>query len=198
MNKTPSYSPSRAPVALRSNRGAALFISLMFLIILTLIGLSAANVGVLQERMAGSVRETNEAFQRAESTLREIEAQLATTVAGAGGVLGTIRIWPEAKAAFNLEHRDCLLAGAPVDDWPWVPAPATDESNFVVIALTKDLLPTGEPIAEPCALVEDEGGITGSVSPTPLDSYYLIATRATGSVGVGDVILQSIYFVPGG
>ena len=59
-------------------QGAALFVSLMFLIILTLIGLSAANVGIMQERMAGNVRETNVAFQNAEATLREVETRYAS------------------------------------------------------------------------------------------------------------------------
>ena len=60
----------RVNPGLSHQRGAALFVALMFLIILTVVGLSAANVSVMQERMAGNVRETNEAFQEAEATLR--------------------------------------------------------------------------------------------------------------------------------
>jgi len=66
-----AHASATSPVS--RQRGAALFISLMFLILLTLIGLSAANVGILQERMAGNVRESNIAFQTAEAALRGIE-----------------------------------------------------------------------------------------------------------------------------
>jgi type IV pilus assembly protein PilX len=54
--------------------GSALIISLMILIVLTLLGLSAVRTTILEEKMAGNHREDNLAFQSAESALRDAEA----------------------------------------------------------------------------------------------------------------------------
>ena len=57
----------------KNQRGAVLFIALMLLIILTLLGLSAAQVTSLQERMASVYRSDAMAFQNAENRLATIE-----------------------------------------------------------------------------------------------------------------------------
>lgn len=48
----------------------ALLISLVFLLLLTLIGISSMQNATLQEKMAGSVTLRNQSFQLAEATLR--------------------------------------------------------------------------------------------------------------------------------
>src|SRR6056297_1720978 len=101
----------------RTQRGAALFISLMFLIILTLIGLSAANVGVMQERMASNVAQSNVAFQRAEATLRNIEQGVVQISGGGSGGLGQIPIWADVHADMGISRGDCTFSGAEIDDW---------------------------------------------------------------------------------
>ncbi len=58
--------------------GSAMFLSLMILLVLTLLGVLAANSGILQERMAGNFRESARAFQSAESGARWIEAWFAS------------------------------------------------------------------------------------------------------------------------
>src|SRR6056297_695776 len=116
------------------HRGAALFISLMFLIILTLLGISAANVGILQERMAGNVRETNIAFQNAEATLREIEQRLVQiSEGGSGGLPATIPVWADAIVDLGISRFDCTLSGIdPASDIPWETAPTTGNDYYVV------------------------------------------------------------------
>ena len=112
--KHPSmHGPSYLQYAYRQ-RGAALFVSLMFLIILTLIGLSAANVGIMQERMAGNVRQTNEAFQGAEATLREVEDAIRDSVKGTGGLwLGVVPKWSELTRTNVIDDRsNCTLSQA--------------------------------------------------------------------------------------
>ena len=52
-----------------TERGAALVTSLVILVILTLIGVSALRNVTLSERMSGNLRDTNIAFQAAESCL---------------------------------------------------------------------------------------------------------------------------------
>ncbi|WP_210558638.1 MULTISPECIES: PilX N-terminal domain-containing pilus assembly protein [unclassified Pseudomonas] len=54
----------------QNQRGMVLLVSLVFLLLLTLIGLSSMQSANLQEKMAGSVSLRNQAFQTAEAALR--------------------------------------------------------------------------------------------------------------------------------
>lgn len=64
---------SRRAFRAKHQRGAVLFVALMMLVILTLLGLSAAQVTSLQERMASVYRSDSMAFQNAENRLATIE-----------------------------------------------------------------------------------------------------------------------------
>lgn len=59
-----------SPIAHRQ-RGAALFVALIMLILLTLLAVAASQVSLLQERMSGSFRAQNLAFQRSEGAVAE-------------------------------------------------------------------------------------------------------------------------------
>lgn len=58
--------PSNQP---RNQRGAALAVSLVLLLAMTIIGISALGTTSLEERMAGNTQELNRAFQIAETGL---------------------------------------------------------------------------------------------------------------------------------
>jgi type IV pilus assembly protein PilX len=60
--------------------GAVLFVSLMFLIILTMLGISAIDSTKLETRMAKNTQAYNEAFQMAEVGLAEAGNQLIRTI----------------------------------------------------------------------------------------------------------------------
>ncbi|UVJ43355.1 PilX N-terminal domain-containing pilus assembly protein [Pseudomonas sp. LS1212] len=64
----------------QAQKGMALVVSLIFLLLLTLIGVSSMQNATLQEKMAGSVKLRNESFQIAEAALRAGE----TAVQSAG------------------------------------------------------------------------------------------------------------------
>ena len=57
--------------SLRTQRGAALITGLIFLVILTLISVSAIKSTSMEERMAGNARDQDMAFQSAEAALRD-------------------------------------------------------------------------------------------------------------------------------
>lgn len=61
---------NRSPMTCHPQRGMALLVSLVFLLLLTLIGLSSMQSATLQEKMAGSVVLRNQSFQSAEAALR--------------------------------------------------------------------------------------------------------------------------------
>ena len=71
---TPRGSPPSATP--HSQRGAALLISLILLLVMSLIGVTAMQSATLQERMAGNTRDRHLAFQAAEAALREAETFL--------------------------------------------------------------------------------------------------------------------------
>ncbi len=58
-------------------RGAILVITLMFLVVLTLVALSAVNTGTMEERMARNSRDYNAALQSAEAALSDARADIS-------------------------------------------------------------------------------------------------------------------------
>lgn len=100
-------SPQRFPHI----EGAALITSLVFVTVLTLVGVTAMQTTTMQERMAGNSRDHELAFQAAEAMLREAEARVASTVPSnytstcANGLCSTgnapawkTYLWNDAKA----------------------------------------------------------------------------------------------------
>lgn len=61
-------------IPFRKQQGAVLIVSLMILVIMTLIGITAMQTTTLEEMMAGNTRDRELAFQSAEVALREGEA----------------------------------------------------------------------------------------------------------------------------
>jgi len=76
-----------APVARQS--GIALITGLIILVILTMIGITAARMSGLEERMSGNLRDREIAVQAAELALRDAERDINNTVtASARGISG--------------------------------------------------------------------------------------------------------------
>lgn len=70
----------QARLAGRSQRGVALFVALIMLLLLTLLGVTGMQVATMQERMSSSYREGNMAFQNTEQQLSIGEATLRSQV----------------------------------------------------------------------------------------------------------------------
>ena len=173
-------------------KGAALFISLMFLIILTLIGLSAANVGIMQERMASNVKQSNIAFQRAEAGLRAVEQRVKQIADGGDGGLGAIAIWSETLDNLGITQRgDCTLSGADTTDWPWRNSLDVSGTEFTIVELS-GATASGEVFGSACRPMQSED----AGNPGQSAVYYLIASKAPGDDGITEAVVQSIYFYP--
>lgn len=79
----------KQPIASRKHQsGAALYVSLIVLILMTLIGVVAMQVAGLQERMSANYQASSIAFQNAERGARRQERLLSTAVM-AGNVIAT-------------------------------------------------------------------------------------------------------------
>lgn len=74
---TVTHNRRRDPAQLRQD-GMTLVVSLIFLLILTILGVTAMNTSSLQEKMAGNMRDSDMALQVAETGLRGGEARLLT------------------------------------------------------------------------------------------------------------------------
>ena len=61
-------------------RGAILFVSLIILLLMTILGVTAMSNVTMEERMAGNMRDSDMAVQAAEAALRSGEAWLTATV----------------------------------------------------------------------------------------------------------------------
>lgn len=121
----------------RSERGAALVVALVFLLVMTVLGVSSMSTTTLQERMAGNLRDQNLAFQAAEAGLRAGEEflQQATlpVFSGANGLLqledeaGSAEFWSAYDWAANgrLAPEVAHVAERPryvIEELPSVPA----------------------------------------------------------------------------
>ncbi|MCX7900703.1 MAG: PilX N-terminal domain-containing pilus assembly protein [Burkholderiaceae bacterium] len=71
----------RSSVCPHRQRGAVLVIGLIFLAVLSLLGVAAYTTATLEERMSGNTRERLRSFEAAEASLRDCESVL-TAVAG--------------------------------------------------------------------------------------------------------------------
>lgn len=72
-------------------RGSVLIVSLLMLLVLTIIGITAMSTSTLEEKMAGNSRDQNLAFQATEAALRDAEAYVegiaaVTAFNGTGGL----------------------------------------------------------------------------------------------------------------
>ncbi|WP_323164783.1 pilus assembly PilX family protein [Pseudomonas atacamensis] len=83
----------------QAQRGMVLLVSLVFLLLLTLIGLSSMQSANLQEKMAGSVSLRNQSFQAAEAALRVGESAVQLDSYSLAVCIGTSQCLPPAESS---------------------------------------------------------------------------------------------------
>ncbi len=98
---------------LHQQRGAVLIISLIMLLVLTIIGVNAMRTTMLEEKMAGNLRDKNLAFQAAESALRDGEDLFENLVAtssfdGTAGRLGSADTDPDFFDSATWSNSDSI------------------------------------------------------------------------------------------
>lgn len=158
----------------QTERGAALIVALVFLVALTLLGVSSMRTTTLQQRMAGNTRDSNLAFQAAESGLREAERFLEqSTLRAFSGNSGLLqRQYDAGAASFWTTY-----------DW--------DNASFTAAALPG--------IAEPPRYVIEAlppvpgDGDSLRFGALPDSEFYRVTSRAVGGTTDTVRILQSTY-----
>ena len=97
--------------------GAALITGMIFLVVLSMIGVTAARMSTLEERMSGNMRDRSIAMQAAELGLRDAERDVGNTVAAsARGVSGISNFSVDCGEASATATDDGLCYGGPSVD----------------------------------------------------------------------------------
>lgn len=102
-------------------RGVVLVVSLMILLVMTVIGITAMQSSSLEERMAGNTKDHNLAFQATESAIRDAEGFLNGVVStapfnGTGGLYGPTDATPDPLLAATWDGGVLNYTGTPLED----------------------------------------------------------------------------------
>ena len=179
----------------RAQRGMSLFPALIFLLVLAVLGVAAMNSTVMEERMVGNTKDSNLAFQAAESGLRDAEVDISTNVTPvtaftstcATGLCTPPSTWPTPTSNDISKLIDWSNGGV-------------TRSYGVNTHITALPLVAAQPlyvIEKLSSLPVAPGGSIGlGVAPPPTGgTAYRITVLATGARAETRVILQSTYVV---
>jgi len=194
LNTKPSYP--------RAEHGMALILALIFLLVLTILGVGAMQNTLLQERMAGNYAERNQAFQMAELAVRSVEREHRQAI-DAGGVVPASHDqadWPAAcpdifddeeryalgcSGSAVAANRDCLDAMS----WQSVNVPS-GSAEFVVVPL--DHVYCANPEDETMDTTDDFGAY--GLGDRGGASMILVIGRGRGPADTGEAVVQTLYF----
>lgn len=166
----------------RHQAGSALMICLIFMLLLTIIGIGAMQSATLQERMAGNSRDQNLAFQAAEAALRAGEQELqGSTIPVFNNSTPGLRqpVNNPGNAAFWAAYGWTGEAGANAGsqeyerDVEGVP----QRPRYVIEELPAQAMPGGSLKLAP---IDDAG-------------FYRVTARSTGQTADAAVLLQTVY-----
>lgn len=172
----------------QTQTGAALFVCLMLLTILTILGLSSVSTTTLEEKMAGNIRNKHMSFQAAEAALRTGE----TTANGLNSTTlfnGTNGLYPQSKYGDD-----------PADSGVYAYYPIWNDSvttiNWQSVATLGSLVTTA-----PSYIIEDFGDsprdndclLDAEIPAGCMLPVYRITAQGTGINDNANTVLQSTY-----
>lgn len=168
---------------LDSQHGVVLATSLILLVVMTLVGLTAMSVNSRHETMAGNTRQRNLAFQSAESCLREAETVLERA---------SLPNFDGTEAGYRTSFAEAS-SGAMLD-YCW-----TGQESGCARADSVDGIQLAQ-VAAPCRFVIEELTLAapvsnGSVKLAPLEttSLYRVTARGVGGTPDAVAIVQILY-----
>jgi len=190
-----------SPAEIKRQRGSAMLMALLILIVLTLLGVFASSSGIMQERMSGNFRDSARAFEAAEAGARWVEAWFASLrdvgqqpfTCDGTCTAGTDIIWEVGNYPADLSNQDGIWwtnNGAPYGIDPSTLAIATGggannlEPNF----------PTPYVSEQPRIVVEHThfARDTLGVGTTGVH-FYRITSRAAGGVPNNVAVVESTF-----
>jgi type IV pilus assembly protein PilX len=174
---------------LDSQHGAALFVSLILLVVMTLLALASSQGTRMQERMSGNARDADLAFQAAEASLRDGEQKISEQVNAP--ISCTDATLPCLFFQLNVLPTDLALAQK---SW-WDSrgrqylAPAAGTVAPPSMANVHD---------DPRSVIEEVGYIPpsktiGRGSPPPGRTFYRVTAHGTGGTTTAEAVVESTY-----
>lgn len=170
-------------------RGTVLPMSMAFLTLLTLLGITAMNFSVLEEKMAGNLKDQYMAFQAAESALRDAEfdtasnAQAFTFAAGCASGLCTYTtsgayVWDTVD--WNPGSPTTRLYGAATSATA-LGGPLSEQPRYIVEKLPKvSPPPSGDSFSD-------------VFTPKPQSTHYRLTARGVGATATAQAMVQSTF-----
>ncbi len=172
-------------------RGAALIVGLILLMLLTTVGVSGMRDTLMQERMVTSTRDRELAQQAAEAALREAEQTIQSASAW-NAVTGAVSI--STLAGLTRRVDSAVVSEADF----WSPTSANWSNNAQVITYGGTLtgvaaMPTYVIEQLPAAYSHVAGTLNANVVGGDRITDYRITARAYGMTTNAVVVLQSVY-----
>ncbi|MFZ6657582.1 pilus assembly PilX family protein [Undibacterium sp. TJN19] len=169
--------------SLANQRGISLAVVLVLVGLLAMIGISAMQMNILQEKGAGNYRDQDVAFQTAESALRDAELYVDTYLT------------PTSNFAADCTGGLCLPSATSTPVW--------SDATMDVWNNASRTLPysqtAGDVSQQPRYIIEltaqniDNGALDVGGLPGPKQATYRITVKAWGSTPSAQVLLQSVY-----
>ena len=165
-------------VIFSGERGAALIVSLLMLVVMTMIGVSAMQTTALEEKMAGNQRDLNQAFQAAEAALRDAEIWLRNQ---------TGEPVPVGNGSTGVFTRDAL---DPNGNW-WKTIGNWASGTEVAGIGGVQTLPSR--VIEGFGFITDGSLTIGQTTGQTPRILYRVTARGTGGTDSATVVVQTIY-----
>ena len=185
--------PKRQPVSAGRQRGAILVFCLIFLAVLTMMGVAGMESTILEERMSGNMRDFSMAFQASESALTEAESWLDAQVnLPITSTDGTTTVWQQDSMDPN---------GG--DTTPWWSDAARNAAWWNANAVSVPGFDTDGVVAAPRYVIEEfhtavtgqSIGIGGGETGVPR-TFHRVTARGVGASTSAVVYVQSIFVKP--
>jgi len=184
-----SMGKAELPAGRADERGIALIVVLVVLLILTALGLTAGSTSVFEQKMAGNTLDQNTAFQSAESGLRAGEMFIESLP---GLDVGTIAC--NASAAPCVSIMGSVNGGDFVNAFPWqgiytYPLPGYTAAGAGQVSAAPEY------IIEYITNLPDSNSSLGigTGGTVPGSDFYRITARGTGRTNASHSIVQSVY-----
>jgi len=182
----------------KRQQGVALFMSLVMLLILTLLGLSSIQSTSMQERMSRNARDSNLAFQGAESAIREAELILEDANSLLPFQAANTNGYYDAAGNGNVNIYTCSGSQVPPACFDWDTA-ANNSRQFATVSTNIDGV-----AAQPKYIIEFIKTVVSDEDRLNLDNIgqdtgsgrtqiFRVTTYGTGGTNTAHVMIQSTY-----
>lgn len=177
-------------IPLRGEAGSTLLMSLILLLVMTVLTLSSGTNTIMDERMAGNVRDRQSAMEAAEAAIKAAEEYIESSVI--------------TTSSFDTNGADGLYNSSYSKLWSQVDWTASDSTNTKEAITHSGFGTTYSVAAAPKYIIEHYGSVGESADEVNLDNYgqgtgagkvelFRITARGVGGTDKTVVYLQTTY-----